>query len=45
MYVEEQSIEFVSGYFDKDRTTILRNRDEALQEFSILLFGIDILDM
>lgn len=45
MYVEEQSIEFISGYFDKDRTTILRNRDEALQEFSILLFGIDILDM
>lgn len=45
LYVEEKSMEFVSGFFDKDRTTVIRNRDEALEELSVILFGIDVLDL
>lgn len=43
LYIDEQPIDFVAGYFDKDRTTIIRNRDEALNDLSVLLFGIDVL--
>lgn len=45
IYRENQSIDFVAGFFDKDRTTIIRNRDEAIEDMALLLFGIDVLNI
>lgn len=41
LYVNRLSLDIVATRFDVDRTTIIRNRDEAVKDLSIILFGID----
>lgn len=42
LYKNYLTIEDLSVKYDLDRTTILRQRDDALNDLSMMLFGIDI---
>nr|DAI90162.1 MAG TPA: Protein of unknown function (DUF1492) [Caudoviricetes sp.] len=41
-YIDGLSIDRIADKYDVDRTTILRNKDDAIDDLSIYLFGIDI---
>ncbi|MBO0438955.1 hypothetical protein [Candidatus Enterococcus ikei] len=41
-YINRISIDLIADRYDVDRTTIIRNKDDAIDDLSILLFGIDI---
>lgn len=41
-YIHRLSIDLIADRYNVDRTTIIRNREDAINDLSILLFGIDI---
>lgn len=41
LYINRLGIDVVATRFDVDRTTIIRSRDEAVIDLSIILFGVD----
>lgn len=41
---KKESDQQIADYFNKDRTTINRNCKEAIQDLSVILFGVDMLN-
>lgn len=43
VYINKLTIESLADKYDVDRTTIIKGRDEAIEELSIILYGVETL--